>query len=71
MMVSNKKVKVRRRTDKEMEHSALVEEQVSIFCVCLVVILCLIVGVSTGIFLYDMALNNGSMFVVNIFNLLF
>lgn len=70
-MANKVKKKVRRRTDKEMEHDALVEENVSIFMVGLVVILCLIVGIGVGVYLYDMALNNSAVILNGIFKLLF
>lgn len=70
-MANKVKKKVRRRTDKQMEHDALVEENVSIFMVGLVVILCLVVGISVGVYLYDMALNNSAVVLNNLFKLLF
>ena len=70
-MANKVKKKVRRRTDKQMEHDALVEENVSIFMVGLVVILCLVVGISIGVYLYDMALNNSAVVLNNLFKLLF
>lgn len=71
-MVSNKnKNRVRRRTDKELEHDALVEDNVSIFLMGLVVILCLIVGVGVGVYLYDMALNNSAVVLGSVVRLFF
>ena len=53
--------KFKKKSDKQMEHEAMVEENVSIFVVGVIVILCLFVGISVGVYLYDMALNNSAL----------
>ena len=51
-----KRSKVRRKTDKELDKEATQVENVSIFLIVLVVVLCCIVGIVLGVYLYKLAI---------------
>lgn len=59
--------KISRKSDKQLEREAVLEENASIVGVIVVVILCLIVGISLGICLYKLALNSSAMIVTSLF----
>lgn len=75
-IVSFKKVRrsrVKFKSDKEMEREATQEENVSIFLIVFVVILCCIVGIVLGVYLYKLAINSSNAIIISrlINNLLF
>ena len=63
--------KFKRKSDKQMEYEAMIEENVSIFVMGIIVLLCLVVGIGIGVYLYDMALSNSAVVFSNLFKLLF
>lgn len=56
--------KIRKKTEKELEHDAIFEENISIFGVVIIVVLCLIVGITLGVLLYRLAMNSSNSAVI-------
>lgn len=56
--------KIRKKTEKELEHDAIFEENISIFGVVIIVVLCLIVGIALGVLLYRLAMNSSNSAVI-------
>ena len=68
-----KRSKVRRKTDKELDKEATQVENVSIFLIVLMVVLCCIVGIVLGVYLYKLAINSSNAIIISrlVSNLLF
>ena len=63
--VKIRRSKVRRKSDKELEKEAIVEENMSILVIVLIVLICFVVGISLGIGLYKLAINSSSAVIIN------
>ena len=61
------------RRSKELDKEATQEENVSIFLIVLVVVLCCIVGIVLGVYLYKLAINSSNAIIISklVSNLLF
>ena len=53
-------MKKKRKTEKELEQEAIIEEEMSFLSMILIVGFCVVVGVIVGYILYKVALNNSS-----------
>lgn len=60
----------KRKTEKELEQEAIIEEEMSILSMILIVAFCVIVGVIVGYILYKVAINSSGPSIAYIFNYL-
>jgi F0F1-type ATP synthase assembly protein I len=59
----SKKIKghnVKRKSEKELEKEAIMEEKFSILGIILVLIICTVIGIVIGYFLYRLAINSSN-----------
>lgn len=63
-VVKIKRNRVRRKSDKELEKEAVYEDNMSILVIVIIIVLCFIVGISLGICLYRLAINNSNSAII-------
>lgn len=63
-VVKLKRSRIRRKSDKELEKEAVQEENMSILVIVIIIVLCFIVGISIGICLYRLAINNSNSAII-------
>ncbi len=61
----SKKGIVKRKSDKELDYDAMIEENVSIFATIGLALLFILIGIGLGYLLYKLALNSSAVIVIS------